>query len=188
MISKISGQLLSKQQERFFFNSENILRYIFLCIHNRKLSWYISLLKRCLKVFNVLSVFQSSEIKFTSTYRLWRGSQAKFATTDSFGTNRADVSVTYTIKCVPTCPRWPALPLPCQTLSLTNRCRATVRAVTLLPKHFNELTWTHVSRHVVPRVWDVADTITMRVHMESAGCQICRKLRRVKISRVLHLT
>jgi len=45
--------------------------------------------------------------------------------------------------------RWPPLPLPCQTLSLTNRCRATAHAVMLLPKHFNELTWPHVSRHVV---------------------------------------
>lgn len=83
------------------------------------------------------------EVEFTFfSYR------AKFTMTDSFRTNHSDVSVTYTMMRAWRS-RWPALPPPFQTLSLTNRCRATAHAVMLLPKHFNELTWPHVFRHVV---------------------------------------
>lgn len=72
--------------------------------------------------------------------------RAKFTMTDSLRTNRSDVSVTYTMRCVADVPVDRLFLL--QTLSLTNRCRATAHAVMLLPKHFNELTW-HVFRHVV---------------------------------------
>jgi len=64
--------------------------------------------------------------------------------TDSFGTNRLGVSVTYTMKCVPSVPVTTSF-----SLSLTNRCHATMHAVMLLPKHFNELTWPYVSCRIL---------------------------------------
>lgn len=86
--------------------------------------------------------------------------------TDSFRTNHSDVSVTYTMRCVPDVPVGRLFLPPCQTLSLTNRCRATAHAVMLLPKHFNELTWPHVFRHVVSCL-RCAGAITARmcIHM-----------------------
>lgn len=116
-------------------------------------------LKYCFNVFNVLAFFKSFEVCFN--FSVWERSPTEFAS-DRFIRNKSPRRVSNVHNEVRACrSRWPVLPLPRQTLSLTNRCRAAEHAVMLLPKHFNELTWPYVSCRFCIR--DVTDTITIRL-------------------------